>query len=124
MLHGVPRALFLTFSLCILIGIGSFPSFAKKPDQGQTIKIALLPILDVFPFYVAEAKGFFLEEGVRAQAIPVASGLSRDQLMQAGEIDAMLNEMATTASYNRDEIRVKILSTARKPFRNYPMFKY
>ena len=35
----------------------------------------------------------------------------------------MLNEMATTASYNRDGIQVKILSMARKPFPNYPMFR-
>ena len=86
MLHRIPKALFLSISLYTLIGIGSFPSFAEKPGQGQTIKVALLPILDVLPFYVAEAEGFFSEEKVRALAVPVASGLTRDQLMQAGDL--------------------------------------
>ena len=36
--------------------------------------------------------------------------------MQAGAIDGMLNEMASTANFNREQTRVQIVATARKAY--------
>jgi len=94
--------------------------------RGQTdhaLKIALLPILDTFPFYVAQARGYFDRYGVTVKAVPVSSALERDQLMQSGAIDGMLNEMATTANFNRKQIQVRIVATARKAYPHYPLFR-
>jgi NitT/TauT family transport system substrate-binding protein len=96
---------------------------AKSGAQKKELKIALLPILDVLPFYAAEAEGFFAGGGFKITAVPVASGLARDGLMQAGEIDGMLNEMTTTGSFNRDGVRIKILISARKAYTRVPMFR-
>jgi len=95
----------------------------KLHAQPLSLRIALLPILDAFPYYVAEAKGFFDKYGVNVKAVPVASGLERDQLMQSGAIDGMLNEMITTANFNRDRIQVKTVISARKAYPNYPLFR-
>ena len=95
----------------------------KLHAQPPSLRIALLPILDTFPYYVAEAKGFFDKYGVNVKAVPVASGLERDQLMQSGAIDGMLNEMITTANFNRDRIQVKTVISARKAYPNYPLFR-
>ena len=89
----------------------------------KSLKVALLPILDTFPFYVAEAKGYFKRYGVAVTAVPVGSGLERDQLMQSGAIDGMLNEMASTANFNRERIQVKVISSARKAYPHYPLFR-
>ena len=89
----------------------------------QALKIALLPILDTFPFYVAQERGYFERYGVTVTAMPVGSGLERDQLMQAGAIDGMLNEMATTANFNREQTRVQIVATARRAYPHYPLFR-
>ena len=91
--------------------------------ESRPLKVALLPILDSFPFYVAESKGYFDQNGVNAKAIPVMSGLDRDQLMQSGEIDGMLNEMMSSAGFNRDRVTVQIVSAARKAYPNYPLFR-
>ena len=91
--------------------------------QDAPLKIALLPILDTFPFHVAQAKGYFEQHGVAVSAVPVGSGLERDQLMQAGAIDGMLNEMATTANFNRERAQVKIIVSARKAYPDYPLFR-
>jgi NitT/TauT family transport system substrate-binding protein len=99
-----------------------YPVAAKNDSGNKEIKIALLPILDAFPFYVAEEKGYFSASGVEVKVAPVASGLERDQLMQSGEIDGMLNEMMTTANFNRDRARVKIVISARKAYPDYPLF--
>ena len=110
-------------SACLLILMWVSPLAAEKTSEKEALKIALLPILDSFPFYVAEEKGYFNKYGVNMKVIPVASGLERDQLMQSGEIDGMLNEMMTTANFNRDQARVKIIISARKAYPDYPLFR-
>lgn len=104
------------------LGFSAF-LFAQNTKDADPLKIALLPILDTFPYYVAEAKGYFDEYGVSVRAVPVTSGLERDQLMQSGEIDGMLNEMITTANFNRDRVQVKTVISARKAYPHYPLFR-
>ncbi len=94
----------------------------KNPDQ-VTLKVALLPIFDAFPFYVAEAGGFFESARIKIIGLPVGSGLERDQLLQAGEIDGVLNEMTTVAGFNRNGSRVKVVSVARHPAPGHPLFR-
>ncbi len=96
---------------------------AQGDSAKKSLKVALLPILDTFPFYVAEAQGYFERYGVMVEAVPVGSGLERDQLMQSGAIDGMLNEMASTANFNRERTQVKIISSARKAYPHYPLFR-
>jgi NitT/TauT family transport system substrate-binding protein len=112
-----------TFIGLALLASFTSPLKAEAGEQDKTLRVALLPILDVFPFYVAQAKGYFSQGGYTVTAVPVASGLERDQLMQAHEIDAMLNEMTTTATFNREGVQVKILSIARIPYAHFPMFR-
>ena len=99
------------------------PICARQTAKKGSLKIALLPILDAFPFFVAEAKGYFNEYGIEVIAVPVNSGLERDQLMQSDEIDGMLNEMITTANFNRSQARVKTVISARKAYPQYPLFR-
>ena len=99
------------------------PIYAQQILEKDSLKVALLPILDAFPFYVAEANGYFSEHGIKVIAVPVNSGLERDQLMQSGEIDGMLNEMITTANFNRDRAMVKTVISARKAYPQHPLFR-
>ena len=96
---------------------------AQTTNQLPSLKVALLPILDAFPFYVAEANGYFNEYMVNVKAVPVASSLERDQLMQSGAIDGMLNELITTANFNRDGIQVQTVISVRQAYPNYPLFR-
>ena len=109
----------------ILVIAAGFPLkfHAQSANKIDAIKIALLPILDAFPYYVAESEGYFDDYGVNVKAVPVASGLERDQLMQSGAIDGMLNEMITTANFNRSRIQVKTVIAARRAYPHYPLFR-
>jgi NitT/TauT family transport system substrate-binding protein len=113
----------LSISLLIIGPITAGLPTTLYAQTHQELKIALLPILDTFPFYVAQERGYFERYGVTVTAMPVGSGLERDQLMQAGAIDGMLNEMATTANFNREQTRVQIVATARKAYPHYPLFR-
>ena len=119
------RRFILLSIFIVLITFAGFHSEigAQEGKKVESLKVALLPILDVFPFYVAESEGYFADYGVEVKAVPVASGLERDQLMQSGAIDGMLNEMITTANFNRNRIQVKSVISARKAYRDYPLFR-
>ena len=111
--------------LIILLIIPCLPAnlFPQTAQSGNSLKVALLPILDTLPFHVAQDKGYFERYGISVTAVPVGSGLERDQLMQAGVIDGMLNEMATTANFNRERVQVRIILSARKAYPHYPLFR-
>jgi NitT/TauT family transport system substrate-binding protein len=119
------RGIRLAAMLIAFLSIGGHQlnAHAQSAARSNSLKIALLPILDSLPFYVAQDKHFFDSLGIYVTAAPVSSGLERDQLMQSGEIDGMLNEMTSTANFNRDRIRLKIVTSARKAYPRYPLFR-
>lgn len=58
----------------------------------QTLSLALLPVLDILPLYVAQQNGYFEQVGVKVEMIPVKSPQERDTLVQAGEAEGMLTD--------------------------------
>ena len=97
--------------------------FGSGQKEPETLKIAFLPILDSLPYYIAQQEGFFEAEGLIAKAIPVNSPVERDQLMQAGEINGMLNELSSTALFNQNEIQVQTVQTVRMASDKSPVFR-
>lgn len=96
---------------------------APAVEGPAPLKLALLPIVDVLPFFLAEQRGYFAEAGIEVTAVPVSSALERDQLLQAGEVDGMLGELAAAAVFNRDVTRIRVVMTARKAYPDAPIFR-
>lgn len=110
------------FSFTFVLGFGhTLYAAGKQPEA--VLKVALLPILDSLPFYVAETRGFFEQADLKAEALIVNSALERDQLMQTGAIDGMLTEITNTANFNRSGVKVQILRDARRAYTGYPLFR-
>lgn len=86
-----------------------------------TLQIAVLPILEALPIFVAADGGYFEEAGVEVEILTVNSGLERDNLMQAGEIDGMFGETITTALLNQNELLVQSTHTIRSPSEGSPV---
>jgi len=99
------------------------PACNSAPSTPQSIKFAVLPVLDVLPIYVAESQGYFKANNLNVEIIPVGSAPERDQLMQAGQIEGMLNETVTTLFYNRAETKIVIVRFARTATSEYPLFR-
>lgn len=98
-------------------------ALGQQPAQDKTLKMGLLPILDVLPFYIAADKGYFEAEGIEVELVPVKSAQERDALMQAGEIDGQLNDLVSTALFNRQTSEIKIVAKARKAYPDFPQFR-
>ena len=99
----VRRQFSLSVKICIiaigLLATACSPS-AQTPEP-VTLKIAVLPILDALPMYVAQTNGYFDSEGVEVEFIPVSSAAERDQVMSAGQADGMINDLISTLLYNQ-----------------------
>jgi NitT/TauT family transport system substrate-binding protein len=91
--------------------------------QDETLRIALLPILDVLPYHVALQNGYFAEEGISVEGVPVRSAQERDTLMQTGQVDVQLTDLIGPVAFNQETPVVKVVYTARRAYPDSPMFR-
>lgn len=111
------RTLRLLAAALALAGCGGA---APEP---AALRLGMLPILDALPFYVADAEGLFAAEGLQVEFVPVASAAERDQLMQAGQIDGMINDLISTLLYNQGGVQIVIVRFARTATPDFPQYR-
>ncbi len=87
-----------------------------------TLKIAVLPVMDTLPIYVAQEEGLFEAQGVQVKFIPVFSAPERDQVITAGQADGMINESLSAMLYNQNDVQVQIVRIARAATPTAPVF--
>ena len=110
-------------ALLIIMLAGSLSGTDVRASEKTTLKVALLPIFDVLPYYVAKENGWFSHMKYNIEAVPVGSAVERDQLLQAGEIDGVVNEMISVANFNREKVQAVVVSSARKSRAGAPLFR-
>lgn len=113
----------LAVTVFIVFSLSMATCAPGEQAEDTNLKMGLLPILDILPFYVAEQKGYFEAEGINVEFVPVKSAQERDALMQAGEIDGMLNDLISTGLFNRDDVQIQIVATARRAYPESPQFR-
>lgn len=116
----------LLLALAVIAGACVPPQTPQPPAAETTgdtgLKIALLPVMDVLPFYVAEQKGYFAEEGIQVEAVPVKTAQERDTLMQTGQVDGELTDLIGPVLLNQNQPTAKVVYTARRAYPDSPMF--
>jgi NitT/TauT family transport system substrate-binding protein len=115
--------LLLVLTIVAMLSLSLAACVPGNKTEDTKLKMGLLPILDTLPFYVADQKGYFEAEGISVEFVPVKSAQERDALMQAGEIDGMLNDLISTGLFNRDKAQIKIVATARRAYPESPQFR-
>ena len=113
-------AAFILSSSFILAGCQPSAPVESGP---VTLKIAVIPVLETLPLYIAQNEGLFEERGLQVEFIPAASAPVRDQLIASGEADGMINEVLTTMLNNRDQVQVQIVRYARTATSEAPLFR-
>jgi NitT/TauT family transport system substrate-binding protein len=116
-------AAILLFSLGLSACAQAASPAAETSPEPATLKIAVLPILDTLPMYVAQQEGLFTKHRIQVTFIPVGSAAERDQVINAGQADGMINEIISTQFYNRDKIQVQIVRFAQTATSNSAMFR-
>ena len=88
---------------------------ACAPRTTGTLKVAVLPIIDTLPMYVAQQEGLFTKYGVVVEFVPVSSAPERDQLLAAGGADGTINETLAVMLFNREQVQMQIVRYALRP---------
>ena len=88
---------------------------APQPKTAKTLKIAVLPIIDTLPMYVAQHEGLFARHGVNVEFIPVASAPERDQLLAAAGADGTINETLAVMLFNKENVQMQVVRYALRP---------
>ena len=111
-------------AILILAGCGSNqPTALSEPAAEQAaLKMAVLPVMDILPFHVAQQNGFFEQVGVSVELIPVKSAQERDTLMQTSQVDGMLTDLLSPVLFNQNEAQILVVRTARKVYPGSPLF--
>ncbi|MCL4459520.1 MAG: MetQ/NlpA family ABC transporter substrate-binding protein [Chloroflexi bacterium] len=103
-----------TVSVIIALGLllasgGILLGCAPSGGEDINLKIGMLPIVDSLPFYVAEKEGYYRAHNVAVELVPFASALERDAALQAGQIDGQLNDLISSALFNRERDQARIV---------------
>ncbi len=93
------------------------------PAGPVTLRIAVLPILDALPMYVAQQEGFFTAHNIIVEFIPAGAAAERDQIILAGQADGMINDPISTLLYNKDSIQVQVVRFARTATNVFPQYR-
>ena len=115
----------LILSTLLLAGCGVEGTTATvegSASQPQTLKMAVIPVMDILPFHVAEQNGYFEQVGVDVELVPVKSAQERDTLMQTAQVDGMLTDLLSPVLFNQEEAQITVVRTARKVYPDSPLF--
>ena len=93
------------------------------PTAVRVVRVGVIPVIDVLPFYVADQQGYFTQQGIQVEFVPAKAAQERDALMQAGEIDAMLTDLVAVGLFNREQVQLQVVATARRATVGSPMFR-
>lgn len=88
---------------------------ANNQPAKTTLKIAVLPIIDTLPMFVAQQEGLFAKHGVNVEFIPVPSAPERDQLLAAGGADGTINETLAVMLFNKEKPQMQVVRYALRP---------
>jgi NitT/TauT family transport system substrate-binding protein len=98
--------------LIILVFLLSACASAAEPAP---LKIAVLPIIDTLPMYVAQQEGLFTKHGLSVEFVPVASAPERDQILAAKQADGTVNETLAVMAFNKESIQMQVVRYALRP---------
>jgi NitT/TauT family transport system substrate-binding protein len=115
--------LMLVVAASLIAGCTASPAVPGTGGGATRVRIAVLPILDTLPMYVARQEGLFAKHGVEVELIPAGSAPKRDEMINAGQADGMINEIVSTLFYNRSQTQVQIVRFARTAAPGSPMFR-
>lgn len=90
--------------------------------ETATLKIAVLPIIDTLPMYVAQQEGLFVRHGVAVEFVPVASAPERDQILAAKQADGTVNETLAVMAFNKESVQMQVVRYALRPTKGHGHF--
>ncbi len=94
--------------LLLVLTLLPFGVLAQE-DEKPVLRIAVLPVLNTLPLYVAEAEGFYEDQGVTVELIPFNSAREQQIALQAEEVDGANTDLVVTALLINGGVDLKVI---------------
>lgn len=112
----------LSYALCALLAVmlaagGVSCTGSAPPEEAQTIRFGLLPAESAIPIIIAQEKGFFEGNQVRAELTTFPSPNDRNVAVQGGQLDGMIADTMTALTLFEGGFRMKITSDINEDFK-------
>lgn len=104
----------------VVVAAGAFVML--RPQDDDTIKIGVLPVIDTLPLYVAQEQGLFEKEGVNVKLVQFNSAAERDAAFTAGQIDGYFGDMVNTLVLKSTGQDVKVVTVDYHTQADHRMF--
>jgi len=108
--------------LPVLLSLIFLLAACASPAEPATLKIAVLPIIDTLPMYVAQQEGLFAKHSINVEFVPVASAPERDQILAAGQADGTINETLAVMLFNKESVQMQAVRYALRPTEDHGHF--
>lgn len=81
-----------------------------QSEDGDTIRIGVLPVIDTLPLYVAQEQGLFEREGVNVELVQFSSAAECITSFTAGKIDGYFGDLIKTLILKGSGADVKVVT--------------
>jgi NitT/TauT family transport system substrate-binding protein len=107
--------------LTLLLGL-ALGACAPQASDTTPVRVATLPIVEGLPLYAAQDGGFFEKLGVKVEFVAAASAAERDQLVAAGQVDGLINDLLAVALFNRQAPQLQAVRFAHVSSAGSPLY--
>ena len=97
--------------------IASCQSQTSTTETKAPLKMGALSMMTVLPLYVAQQEGLFQAQGVNVEIVPFKSQIERDTALNAGQIDAVIEDIYSAPMFNKDSNLIKVVAVS--PVKGY-----
>ncbi|MDA0635395.1 ABC transporter substrate-binding protein [Nonomuraea sp. MCN248] len=114
----IPRCRALILGVAVALSLTACGGGGESADstantgglEKTTIKVGALPIPDSVSLYIANAKGFFKEEGLTVEPVIITGGAVAVPMIESGELDiSMTNYVSTFAAVSKGK-KIKLVA--------------
>ncbi len=98
--------------LALALSALSAPAQAAKAAELAPFKIGIsAPVVTIFPVWMAQAGGFYEQEGIKAEVINMEGGTRGLQVLLSGEIDGMHVGLAPVVLANKQGADLRLVTS-------------
>lgn len=115
----IERRQFLISSAALACGLGSGAAFAQ-PDAMTTLRISLIPILDIAPFHAALKQGYFKEAGLVLDGSPSQGGAAGIPALLSGAFQIAFSNVVSILQGVERGFPLKIIAPAMETMGDAP----
>lgn len=116
----VLAAIALLITAAVIIA-GATAVLAPKDDEGTTLRIGVLPVIDTLPLYVGVEQGIFSDKGVNVELVEFSSARERDAAFTTGAIDGYFGDLVNTLVIAKST-GVKVITVDYHTLEDHRMF--